>query len=232
MNTIANNTEQLFLNCIQNKNKKWYINAFKQLITYYKYVRNNRTTMKELNIIGLALNCIFNDLNRIPTEFDMQSMDNNTRNGTCDVQRIASDYLINNYDIIQEIISFWSTQLHLFNMNNPHLNSHKKHSHSKLHKMNNNNRRYTSHNVTESSFDDSSHPPLPPNRYHDTRHPRYSNRYHDTIHPPLPPNNRQPYRYDGYDTIHPPLPPNNRRPYRYEGYDTIHPPLPPSYYRR
>ena len=214
MNTIANNTEQLFLNCIQNKNKKWYINAFKQLITYYKYVRNNRTTMKELNIIGLALNCIFNDLNRIPTEFDMKSMDNNTRNGTCDVQRIASDYLINNYDIIQEIISFWSTQLHLFNMNNPHLNSHKKHSHSKLHKMNNNNRRYTSHHVTDSSFDDSSHPPLPPDRYHDTVHPRYvrqSKRYYDTIHPPLPPNGRQPYRYDGYDTIHPPLPPSYYR---------------------
>ena len=106
------NIEKLIEKCKNNKNTKWYTYAFNILLNYYNSLKNNSTiNSKHINTIGQALNCIINDLNRIPTDFDIQNMKYNMNfklnNGTSNVLSMASGFINRNHVIINDLIEFW-----------------------------------------------------------------------------------------------------------------------------
>ena len=62
---------------------------------------SNIVELKHINTIGIVLNCIINDLNQIPTENDIQNMQNNINNSTSKVRSMAGDYIRNSYEKIK-----------------------------------------------------------------------------------------------------------------------------------
>ena len=115
INIYEINIIELIRNCNNNNNKstKWYTKAFGILIDYYNSFINYNIKLrsKQINIIGQALNCIINNLNRIPTKNDIQNMDYNMNfhlnNGTSNILIMASEFIKNKYVILNDIVQYW-----------------------------------------------------------------------------------------------------------------------------
>ena len=111
------------LQCKSNKDTKWYTDAFTVLINYYYGLTDISVNSKHIDILGRGLNCIINDLNRIPTETDIQIMENNINDSTSKVNSMASDFISNNTVIIYEILQNWFQQIYLIIENEKSRNS-------------------------------------------------------------------------------------------------------------